>query len=1049
MRLDTTGRGKMARDERVPVMKHWNRRVSILAAIAVTLSVLVVPIAVVGAAAGPANDNLDNALPISDGYAATTDSAGATLEVDETLGSCKYGSPTWSVWYRFTAGIDGNVYLLSRMPGPNEVNFMSVFELTSVGPPSTLGTEVGCQFGGNSNRLSVAVTGGTEYAVQILGGSGDLGDLVTLEFETMGTLTGTVTDQGAGTPLLDIIVSALSTDATIGYGSTRTSADGTWTMQVPTRDMIVRFIDGAGGYASEFYDNATVKSGAMILTVTEGSTTSGIDAALADAGTLSGTITSSSGSPLAGASVALYDSPTPGGAPVRSAITGPDGTYLLSGVVPGTYLVRFSEPNHFTEWYDNVPEWTAGATPITITAGVDLVLDETLDQGGTISGVVTDDLGSPLQIVRVQAYSAEGVPAKSGMTDPSGAYAIQGLTAGAYAVYADSDASPGLAGDHASQWWNGLPASSAYADVGKITVSAGSTDTANFSLRRSTVSGTVTSADDSLPIEGIVVTLTESTSSQIAQTTTDVNGAYSFTVFPFSSPPLTVSFEATSVFFLDQTPASFAFTAGGDKVLDVVLAVDQKAPAITSTGLAASVPDTAAPGSAVTTATATDANRADTLSWSITGGNTGGAFSIDAATGAITTATTLDAATTSSYTLTVTVSDGALADATTVTVDVIPASTVTGTVTSADDSLPIEGVVVTLTDNTGTQIGQTATDTTGSYSFDSFTFTESPFTVAFEATSVFFIDTTTSGVAIAAGDTKVVDAVLTVDQQAPVVEPAGPFSLPEDSAVTTTVATVTAMDANRADTITWSITGGNTGGAFSIDSATGAITTATALDFETTTSYTLTVAASDGALQDSTTITINVTDVNEAIPSAGFIDTVGSVFEVNIDWMAYVGITKGCNPSEGNTKFCPDAAVTRGQMAAFLVRALKLTDRLDNPFTDDDGSIFEADIERLAAAGITKGCNPSEGNTKFCPDAKVTRGQMAAFLVRAMGYIDVGAGDLFVDDNESIFENDIDRLATAGVTRGCNPSEGNTMFCPTSYVTRGQMAAFLYRALVG
>jgi hypothetical protein len=45
-------------------------------------------------------------------------------------------------------------------------------------------------------------------------------------------------------------------------------------------------------------------------------------------------------------------------------------------------------------------------------------------------------------------------------------------------------------------------------------------------------------------------------------------------------------------------------------------------------------------------------------------------------------------------------------------------------------------------------------------------------------------------------------------------------------------------------------------------------------------------------------------------------------------------------------------------MAAFLVRALELTDTLDDPFTDDDDSIFEADIERLAAAGITKGCNP-------------------------------------------------------------------------------------------
>jgi hypothetical protein len=134
-------------------------------------------------------------------------------------------------------------------------------------------------------------------------------------------------------------------------------------------------------------------------------------------------------------------------------------------------------------------------------------------------------------------------------------------------------------------------------------------------------------------------------------------------------------------------------------------------------------------------------------------------------------------------------------------------------------------------------------------------------------------------------------------------------------------------------------------------------------------------------------------------------------------------------------------------MAAFLVRARGLTDRLENPFTDDDDLIFEADIEKLAAAGITRGCNPTEGNTKFCPEDKVTRGQMAAFLVRAMGYTDDGGGDLFIDDDDSIFEHDIDRLGTAGVTRGCNPAEGNTKFCPDCNVTRGQMAAFLHRAL--
>lgn len=73
---------------------------------------------------------------------------------------------------------------------------------------------------------------------------------------------------------------------------------------------------------------------------------------------------------------------------------------------------------------------------------------------------------------------------------------------------------------------------------------------------------------------------------------------------------------------------------------------------------------------------------------------------------------------------------------------------------------------------------------------------------------------------------------------------------------------------------------------------------------------------------------------------------------------------------------------------------------------------------------------------------------MAAFLERALGYTDNGGGDLFIDDDLSIIEADIDRFATAGITKGCNPPD-NDRFCPTSFVTRGQTAAFLFRALGG
>lgn len=52
-------------------------------------------------------------------------------------------------------------------------------------------------------------------------------------------------------------------------------------------------------------------------------------------------------------------------------------------------------------------------------------------------------------------------------------------------------------------------------------------------------------------------------------------------------------------------------------------------------------------------------------------------------------------------------------------------------------------------------------------------------------------------------------------------------------------------------------------------------------------------------------------------------------------------------------------------------------------FTDDNGNVHEANIEAIAAEGITKGCNPPS-NDIYCPSSPVTRGQMAAFLNRGL-----------------------------------------------------------------
>ena len=180
-------------------------------------------------------------------------------------------------------------------------------------------------------------------------------------------------------------------------------------------------------------------------------------------------------------------------------------------------------------------------------------------------------------------------------------------------------------------------------------------------------------------------------------------------------------------------------------------------------------------------------------------------------------------------------------------------------------------------------------------------------------------------------------------------------------------------------------------------------------------------------------------------PGGTFIDDNDSIFEGAIEAIAAEGITLGCNPP-AKTRYCPDDLVTRGQMAIFLVRTFDYGNNGGGDlFVDDNGAVYEDAADRLKTALVTQGCNPP-ANDRYCGDDFVTRAQMAGFLVRALGLTDDGGGSLYVDDDNSIFEPAIDRLGTAGITHGCNPPV-NDRFCPEDNVTRGQMAAFLMRAL--
>ena len=137
------------------------------------------------------------------------------------------------------------------------------------------------------------------------------------------------------------------------------------------------------------------------------------------------------------------------------------------------------------------------------------------------------------------------------------------------------------------------------------------------------------------------------------------------------------------------------------------------------------------------------------------------------------------------------------------------------------------------------------------------------------------------------------------------------------------------------------------------------------------------------------------------------------------------------------TRFCPNDRVTRIQMAMFMTRAMGLPTTTTDYFDDDDGLTGESSVNAMARAGLTGGCGPR----RYCPTGSVTRIQMAMFLVRALD-LPTTTTDYFDDDDGMTGESSVNALAKAGLTGGCGPRR----FCPTATLTREQMAAFLYRS---
>jgi len=289
---------------------------------------------------------------------------------------------------------------------------------------------------------------------------------------------------------------------------------------------IVQFVDAAeAGFSLQWWNNATSRDAATVITVTAGQNRTGISAVLTKGASISGTVRGA-GAPtvaLEDATVTLFDDEANY---VASGTTDATGAYSIAGLAAGTYALYFESPEgsgYTPEWYENKLDFDT-ATPITIAAGADLTgFSSVLAIGGSITGSVTgsDQPGVGISEVDVTAYDADGYEAGAATTNTAGVYEIAGLTAGSYKVQFQATNAPA----YAPQWWSNK-ASFETAQV--ITVASGVASTGKNAVlqRGGTIAGTVTGGTPAVELESIEVTAYNESGDAVRVGFTDDTGAF-------------------------------------------------------------------------------------------------------------------------------------------------------------------------------------------------------------------------------------------------------------------------------------------------------------------------------------------------------------------------------------------------------------------------------------------------------------------------------------------------------------------------------------------
>jgi VCBS repeat-containing protein len=360
--------------------------------------------------------------------------------------------------------------------------------------------------------------------------------------------------------------------------------------------------------------------------------------------------------------------------------------------------------------------------------------------------------------------------------------------------------------------------------------------------------------------------------------------------------------------------------------------------------------------------TATDADfpLGDIVSYSITGGNAGGYFAIDPATGVITLASgqTLDHETAATYPLTVTATDVHGASA---------AATVTITVNDLNDTVPVfsSGATANVDENAAaTTVVYDANATDADSTFGPVTYSLSGTDAA-----AFNIDQVTGEVRLNAsadyevrtnyainviatqGATATTQAVVVTindrNDNNPVFSSGAIANLDENTATTTVVYDANATDADATFGPIFYSLSGTDAAAFNIDAVTGEVRLNASADYETQSSYAINVTATQGATATTQAVAVTINDRNDNNPvfSSG---TTASVAEN----AAATTIVYDANATDADASFGPIAySLSGADAAAFNIDAVTGEVRLNASADYEARSAYAINV--VATQGTT------------------------------------------------------------------------------------------------